>query len=109
MTNNATKSRRSYKAKFDQLDVQAHVVRPVFLLSRDLNTDTGCTKDEIYGSAYAAAVYISTVLKLQKVYVIGMEGLEEELAEEGVAFVGGTVSFLFLSILRPSRSLAFSP
>ncbi|KAJ7104162.1 HAD-like domain-containing protein [Mycena belliarum] len=73
VTNNATKSRKSYKGKFDQLGVEAHV-------------------DEIYGSAYAAAVYISSVMKLpkhKKVYVIGMKGMEEELHEEGVAFLGG--------------------
>ena len=47
-----------------------------------------CIKDEIYGSAYAAAVYLSSVIKLpetKKVYVIGMAGLEEELSEEGIA------------------------
>ncbi|KAF9001193.1 HAD-like domain-containing protein [Cyathus striatus] len=74
VTNNATKSRKSYKGKFDQLGVEAHV-------------------DEIYGSAYAAAVYISSVINLpktKKVYVIGMGGLEEELREEGVAYTGGT-------------------
>ncbi|KAF7319597.1 4-nitrophenylphosphatase [Mycena chlorophos] len=74
VTNNATKSRKSYKGKFDTLGVEAHV-------------------DEIYGSAYAAAVYISSVIKLpkdKKVYVIGMKGMEEELADEGVSFVGGT-------------------
>jgi len=39
-------------------------------------------------------VYISSVIKLpkdQKVYVIGMSGIEEELREEGIAFIGGTV------------------
>jgi 4-nitrophenyl phosphatase len=49
--------------------------------------------DEIYGSAYASAVYISSVMKMpkdQKVYVIGMSGIEEELHEEGVSFTGGT-------------------
>ncbi|EJD51795.1 p-nitrophenyl phosphatase [Auricularia subglabra TFB-10046 SS5] len=74
VTNNATKSRRSYKAKFDKLGVQADV-------------------DEIFGSAFAAAVYISSVLKLpkdKKVYVIGETGMEEELADEGIAFIGGT-------------------
>ncbi|KAH7883098.1 HAD-like domain-containing protein [Phlebopus sp. FC_14] len=74
VTNNASKSRKSYKGKFDQLGVEAHV-------------------DEIYGSAYASAVYISSVMKLpknKKVYVIGMAGIEEELREEGVAFIGGT-------------------
>lgn len=41
-------------------------------------------------------MYISSVLKLpkdEKVYVIGMDGIEQELAEEGVAFEGGTVRF----------------
>ncbi|KAL0575796.1 hypothetical protein V5O48_006174 [Marasmius crinis-equi] len=74
VTNNATKSRKSYKGKFDNLGVEASV-------------------DEIYGSAYAAAVYISSVMKLpkdKKVYVIGQSGLEEELRDEGVSFIGGT-------------------
>ncbi|KAI1792459.1 2-phosphoglycolate phosphatase [Ganoderma leucocontextum] len=74
VTNNATKSRKNYKKKFDSLGVEAHV-------------------DEIFGSAYAAAVYISSVMKLpkdKKVYVIGMAGLEEELEEEGIAHIGGT-------------------
>lgn len=29
--------------------------------------------------------------KDQKVYVIGMSGIEEELREEGVSFIGGMV------------------
>ncbi|KAL6309511.1 2-phosphoglycolate phosphatase [Sparassis latifolia] len=74
VTNNATKSRKNYKKKFDGLGVEAHV-------------------DEIFGSAFASAVYISSVLKLpkdKKVYVVGMSGLEEELREEGISFIGGT-------------------
>ncbi|KAK7683582.1 hypothetical protein QCA50_013420 [Cerrena zonata] len=74
VTNNATKSRKSYKTKFDKLGVEAHV-------------------DEIFGSAFASAVYISSVLKLpkdKKVYVIGMSGIEEELKEEGISYIGGT-------------------
>lgn len=54
-------------------------------------------KDEIFGSAFAAAVYISSVIKLpkeKKVYVIGMSGLEEELQEEGIVSLGGTVGAL---------------
>ena len=50
-------------------------------------------QDEIYGSAYAAALYISSILRLpksQKVYVVGTYGLEEELVEEGISFIGGT-------------------
>ncbi|KAL5497862.1 hypothetical protein ACEPAH_2793 [Sanghuangporus vaninii] len=74
VTNNAATSRPSYKKKFDKLGIEAHV-------------------DEIFGSALAAAVYLSTVInfpKDKKVFVIGMEGLEEELREEGISFVGGT-------------------
>jgi 4-nitrophenyl phosphatase len=61
----------------------------------DYDFDCRRHQDEIYGSAYAAAVYISSVIKLpkdKKVYVIGMKGMEEELREEGVSFIGGTVS-----------------
>lgn len=57
-------------------------------------------QDEIYGSAYAAAVYISSVIKLpkeKKVYVIGQAGLEEELRDEGVSFLGGTVPIIIFS------------
>ncbi|TFK68159.1 p-nitrophenyl phosphatase [Pluteus cervinus] len=74
VTNNASKSRRSYRTKFDQLGVEAHV-------------------DEIYGSAYAAAVYLSSVINLPKtkrVYVIGTSGLEEELQNEGFFVLGGS-------------------
>ncbi|KAI9571572.1 hypothetical protein HD554DRAFT_1999095, partial [Boletus coccyginus] len=45
VTNDARQSRKSYKGRFDQLGIQA-------------------TVDEIYGSAHAAAVYISSVMKL---------------------------------------------
>jgi ribonucleotide monophosphatase NagD (HAD superfamily) len=66
-------------------------------------------QDEIYGSAYASAVYISSIMKLpkdQKVYVIGMSGIEEELHEEGVSFIGGTVSKPTLA-LRNKTDCAF--
>jgi len=55
-------------------------------------------QDEIFGSAYASAVYLSSVVSLpktKKVYVIGQAGLEEELDNEGVAHIGGTVSTIF--------------
>ena len=88
-------SRKSYKKKFDKLNIEANVVS-----FWDLHADLVLTvrKDEIFGSAYAAAVYISSVLKLpkdKKVFVIGMEGIEEELAEEGVQYCGGTVGSLW--------------
>jgi 4-nitrophenyl phosphatase len=40
-----------------------------------------------------AAVYISSVLKLpptDKVYLIGMSGVETELAGQGISWIGGT-------------------
>lgn len=87
MTNNSTKSRRAYAAKFTTLSI------PV-------------TPDEIFGSAYSAAVYIARILPSHrgpatpthpvlpsptqtKVFVLGMAGIEEELAAEGVPFCGG--------------------
>ena len=56
-------------------------------------------QDEVFGSAYAAAAYLSSVLKFpmdKRVYVIGMSGLEDELRSEGICFVGGTVSRHFM-------------
>lgn len=52
-------------------------------------------QEEIFGSAYASAVYLSRVVnfpKDKKVYVIGQEGIEEELDAVGIQHVGGTVS-----------------
>lgn len=74
VTNNASNSRNQYKAKFDKLGIDVNV-------------------DEIFGSAYASAVYLKYNLKFpsdKKVFVVGMRGLEEELDSEGIAHIGGT-------------------
>ena len=74
VTNNSTKSRRDYRKKLSSMGISAEI-------------------DEIFGSAYASAVYIKRVLKLpedKKVYVVGEDGIEEELREEGVRYIGGT-------------------
>ncbi|KAH9817874.1 HAD-like domain-containing protein [Melampsora americana] len=79
VTNNATKSRESFKSKFDRLGIQADLV---FMIH-----------DEIFGSAYATALYLKRILKFpedKKVYVIGEKGVEDELASENVRFCGGT-------------------
>jgi len=94
VTNNATKSRKKYKMKFDQLGVEAHVVSYQQALKCDWTPWIKLCQDEIYGSAYAAAVYLSTIIKIpknKKVYVIGQNGLEEELRGEGIQYIGGTV------------------
>jgi ribonucleotide monophosphatase NagD (HAD superfamily) len=76
VTNNASKSRAQYKQVFDKLGIEAK-------------------KEEIFGSAFASAVYLSQILKFPKdkrVYVIGESGIEQELDEVGIQYTGGTVS-----------------
>jgi 4-nitrophenyl phosphatase len=52
--------------------------------------------DEIFGSAYSSAIYISRILKVpppkNKVFVLGERGIETELKSEGIQFIGGTDS-----------------
>lgn len=75
VTNNSTKSRKDYIAKFTKLGIP------------------GITKDEVFGSSYAAAVYVDKILKLpkdKKVWVLGEEGIEAELQEFGYTTIGGT-------------------
>lgn len=52
------------------------------------------TVEEVFGSAYSSAIYISRILKLpapkNKVFVLGEAGIENELREENVPFCGGT-------------------
>jgi 4-nitrophenyl phosphatase len=74
VSNNSTKSRRAYAQKFKTLGIPA-------------------SEDEIFGSSYSAAIYLSRVVNFpatKKVYVLGEQGVEEELASEGINFVGGT-------------------
>ncbi|PHH89098.1 hypothetical protein CDD83_6641 [Cordyceps sp. RAO-2017] len=75
VTNNSTKSRGEYVKKLGGLGIPSDV-------------------EDIFGSAYSSAVYISRILKLppgkNKVYVIGEAGIEAELASEGIPYVGGT-------------------
>lgn len=51
-------------------------------------------QDEVFGSSYSAAIYISRILKLDKpknkVYVLGESGVEQELDSENVPYCGGT-------------------
>ncbi|WWC60953.1 uncharacterized protein I303_103530 [Kwoniella dejecticola CBS 10117] len=74
VTNNGTKSRRKLKETFDKLGL-------------------GATIDECFGSAYASAVYLAEVMNFPKdkqVYVVGEEGLEEELDSFGIRHCGGS-------------------
>jgi len=75
VTNNSTKSRPEYLKKFTALGIPSHV-------------------EEIFGSAYSSAIYISRILKLEaprnKVFVLGEAGIENELRSENIPFIGGT-------------------
>ncbi|KAJ3336537.1 Fe(2+) transporter [Gonapodya sp. JEL0774] len=72
VTNNSSKSRKNYVGKFAKLGFPAE-------------------PDNIFGSAYAAAYYLKNMLKFpedKKVYVIGMQGIVDELAEMGIQTAG---------------------
>lgn len=75
MTNNSTKSRQDYQKKLTNLGIPSNV-------------------EEVFASAYSAAIYISRILRLpgprNKVFVLGESGIEQELRTENVPFVGGT-------------------
>ncbi|KAI4159343.1 MAG: hypothetical protein LQ342_006666 [Letrouitia transgressa] len=75
VTNNSTKSRADYKAKLQSMGIPASV-------------------DEVFGSSYSAAIYISRILSLppdrRTVFVLGESGIETELDSESVPHIGGT-------------------
>lgn len=75
VTNNSTKSRAEYLKKFESKGV-------------------ACSEDDVFGSAYSAAIYVNRILKLappkNKVFVLGEAGIEAELRSESVPFIGGT-------------------
>ena len=66
----------------------------VLYLIRCRRTCLNYAQDEVFGSSYSAAIYIARILKLpgpkNKVFVLGESGIEQELATEGVTYVGGT-------------------
>lgn len=77
VTNNSTKSRSAYRAKFRSLGI------PVAM-------------EEIYSCGSASATFLRDVIlpaqpvESRGVYVIGQRGLEEELEEVGITWKGGS-------------------
>ncbi|CAN6613819.1 4-nitrophenylphosphatase [Trichomonascus vanleenenianus] len=74
VTNNSTKSRRAYNKKFENFGLKVR-------------------ESEIFGSSYSSAVYLRKVLNFpndKKVLIVGEKGIEEELANLGIKYVGGT-------------------
>lgn len=75
VTNNLTKCREDYVAKFAKMGI------------------SDVDKLLVFGLAYATAVYIDKILQLpkdKKVWVLGEKGIEQELAEMGYTTIGGT-------------------
>ncbi|GFR41253.1 hypothetical protein Agub_g1928 [Astrephomene gubernaculifera] len=70
VTNNSTKSRAGYMAKFQSLGLNVQA-------------------EEIYSSSYAAAAYLESINFDKKVYVVGEAGILEELQLKGIHHLGG--------------------
>ncbi|KXZ46484.1 hypothetical protein GPECTOR_43g920 [Gonium pectorale] len=70
VTNNATKSRAANAAKLAAMGIPA-------------------SQADVYTSSFAAAAYLKTTSFSKKAYVIGEEGLVEELTAAGVSCFGG--------------------
>lgn len=72
VTNNSRKSRRQYAKKFNSVGIAVN-------------------EDEIFSSSFAAAMYLKTINfpREKKVYVIGEEGILEELELAGFTGLGG--------------------
>ncbi|CDK29102.1 unnamed protein product [Kuraishia capsulata CBS 1993] len=94
VTNNSTKSRREYTQKFEKFGLTV-------------------TAEEIFGSAFASAVYLKNVAKLpkekSKVWVLGQSGIEEELAEVGIESLGGSNQALDEEFTTESPFLKLDP
>ncbi|KAG7174971.1 glycerol-3-phosphate phosphatase-like [Homarus americanus] len=69
ITNNSTKSRDTYLAKFERLDIIG-------------------SKEEIVSSSYVMAQYLKQQNFNKKVYVVGNKGMSDELDNVGIAHMG---------------------
>ena len=107
VTNNSTKSRADYKKKLVVMGIPAkevccctqlvnfkviaEILRPFYL---DILLTYPFQQEEVFGSAYSAAIYISRILTLppdrRTVFVIGETGIETELDSESIRHIGGT-------------------
>ncbi|XP_058114883.1 phosphoglycolate phosphatase 2-like isoform X3 [Magnolia sinica] len=81
VTNNSTKSRKSYAKKFQMLGVTV-------------------SEEEIFCSSFAAAMYLKSIdfPQEKKVYVIGEEGILEELELAGFTGLGGPVGAVVVGL-----------
>ncbi|MEW5308031.1 MAG: hypothetical protein WDW38_000020 [Sanguina aurantia] len=70
VTNNSSKSRAQYVARFATLGIAA-------------------SAGEIVSSSFAAAAYLKSIGFAKTVLLIGQNGVEEELRQAGIAYIGG--------------------
>lgn len=72
VTNNSTKSRKQYGKKFEMLGLDV-------------------TEEEIFSSSFAAAAYLMSINfpSHKKVYVVGESGIQLELKQAGINYLGG--------------------
>lgn len=91
VTNNATKSRPVYLSKFEELGFTSTKLEEIFTC----------------GSASASYLKNHVLPSLPEgrrgIYVIGQEGLESELREEGLIWKGGSVSFSHFEVFESKR------
>ncbi|GMP75906.1 hypothetical protein CsSME_00032827 [Camellia sinensis var. sinensis] len=85
VTNNSTKSRRHYAKKFHSLGISV-------------------SEEEIFSSSFAAAMFLKVhdFPREKKVYVIGEEGILEELELEGFTGLGGPEDGKKMVQLKPN-------
>ena len=88
VTNNSTKSRKGYLSKFTSLGLNVNA-------------------EEIYSSSYAAAAYLKSIdfPADKKVYVVGEQGILEELDNVGIAHCGGPADAGKTIDLKPGFAL----
>ncbi|BBN00085.1 4-nitrophenyl phosphatase [Marchantia polymorpha subsp. ruderalis] len=72
VTNNSTKSRKQYGKKFESLGLDV-------------------SEEEIFSSSFAAAGYLKSIdfAADKKVYIIGEVGIQKELEQAGIQYLGG--------------------
>jgi len=69
VTNNSTKSRLQIQKKVQSFGIE-------------------CKKEEVFGSAYAAGAYLSSINFKKKAYIVGEESIAAELTEFGINYRG---------------------
>jgi phosphoglycolate phosphatase len=126
VTNNSTKSRAGYTAKFKSLGLNVTAVRrllscalaraarfchPSLLTPPAHSQPPPPPQEEIFSSSFAAAAYLESTNfpKNKKVYVVGEVGIEQELDLVGVAHIGGPSDGAKTIDLAPGQLLHHDP